>query len=313
MNGGSLLPYVLVAFVVFLYLPHVFFKIAAEKWIDLGRKRDSTQLEEFISAALPSFGFNALASISLILPRVVLRVSFFLYERLLAALPSRVTAAFGRLWDQTGTWMPGHVDWHVVSGFFSPISSSALLLFYRDPVSAYVARGFWWSELSYLVWLYLIAYINGAAYGRIVAAKMSRGADTAHVRQRMEKLPVIRKLRLIAGGLFYKAWNPFYQEFHVGLFAEVARQAYVIVRTIDDRRYLGLFFRYEKQPDGQIIGLVLRETQWLHASTEGEDIYSQIHDAFYLPWSRIADINFTSQRVVSHLKRSRTQAVQNPS
>jgi hypothetical protein len=45
---------VLFAFVVYLYLPHVVFKTAAELFVDLGRKQNASQLEEIVAAVLPS-------------------------------------------------------------------------------------------------------------------------------------------------------------------------------------------------------------------------------------------------------------------
>jgi len=54
------------AFVIYLYLPHIFFKFWAENSIDLGRRRDASQLEEFISAALPSALLNIFAQESFI-------------------------------------------------------------------------------------------------------------------------------------------------------------------------------------------------------------------------------------------------------
>jgi hypothetical protein len=71
----SPLPYFLFGFLVYLYLPHIFFKLGAEKWLDLGRKKDSTQIEEFLSAALPSAVLNLFACVLVFIPR--LTIHFF--------------------------------------------------------------------------------------------------------------------------------------------------------------------------------------------------------------------------------------------
>src|SRR5437762_428657 len=58
--GTELLSYALLLFVVFVYLPYAFFTLFAERFIDLGHRRDATQLEEIISAFMPALFFHAL-------------------------------------------------------------------------------------------------------------------------------------------------------------------------------------------------------------------------------------------------------------
>src|SRR5947209_2217740 len=50
----------LLLFIVFVYLPYAFFTLFAELFIDLGHRRDATQLEEIISAFMPALLFHLL-------------------------------------------------------------------------------------------------------------------------------------------------------------------------------------------------------------------------------------------------------------
>lgn len=117
MNGSSALPYLVAAFLVYLYLPHVFFKAGAEKWVDLGRKKDSTQIEEFLSAALPSAAINVLASVFIGVPRFAIR---FLILAPWHLLVTSFPAGFRTWYAQYLYWRPGVIDWRVVAAVLSP-------------------------------------------------------------------------------------------------------------------------------------------------------------------------------------------------
>lgn len=71
MNGLPLL-----AFVLYLYLPHVTFKTAAHASIDLGRRRDASQLEEFLFAAIPSSLFLFMGWLVILTARALPWVTF---------------------------------------------------------------------------------------------------------------------------------------------------------------------------------------------------------------------------------------------
>lgn len=57
-RSTDVLSYAFLLFVGWVYIPYAFFKFTAEWYIDLGRRRDSTQLEEIISAFLPGVVLN---------------------------------------------------------------------------------------------------------------------------------------------------------------------------------------------------------------------------------------------------------------
>ena len=82
-GGTDLLSYALLFFIGWVYLPYAVFRLAAEVLIDLGRRRDATQLEEIVAACLPAVPLNLL------------------------------TYVFASLWSQRWT-----VDWAAIASIF---------------------------------------------------------------------------------------------------------------------------------------------------------------------------------------------------
>jgi len=58
--GLHFIGYFLVFFFAFLYLPYLTFKTGAEYTVDLGRRRDSGEIEQFFAAVIPSTILNFL-------------------------------------------------------------------------------------------------------------------------------------------------------------------------------------------------------------------------------------------------------------
>ncbi|MEA2338552.1 MAG: hypothetical protein QOE82_2559, partial [Thermoanaerobaculia bacterium] len=64
----------IVFFVTYLYLPHIIFKTGAEVYVDVGRRRDTSELEEFLGSALPSIGLVVLTHL---LNQLIVHISGF--------------------------------------------------------------------------------------------------------------------------------------------------------------------------------------------------------------------------------------------
>lgn len=287
----SAISYLLLGFLIFLYLPHIFFKLGAEKWLDLGRKKDSSQLEEFLSAALPSSALNLIACIFIFVPRLSLRLVTFLIDWV-----SRMFSAhFWSVYETYSSWTPGAVDWQIVSNLFGAGEGPSGLV-------SYVSRGNWWGEVAYLLWLYLVAVINGRAYGRIVNARVRRGATKEHLRKDIwAKMTLRQQSRWLIGGIFWKLWDPFYHEFHVSMFAWMTRRSFMWLRTTDDRLFFGSFFRYEKTNIGDIAGIVLGDVHRYKHDAAVPEIAS-FEGQLYVPASQIADMNLSTAESFKQLR-----------
>jgi hypothetical protein len=102
-GSSDFLAYALVLFLGWVYLPYTFFKFSAEVFIDLGRRRDSTHLEEIISAFLPSVLLNLQALLIFKICSIHDKASFAIDFAVMAAMfgnrqgscPCRITSMQG--------------------------------------------------------------------------------------------------------------------------------------------------------------------------------------------------------------------------
>ena len=301
---GTLLPYLIAAFLIYLYLPHILFKQGSEKWIDLGRKKDSSQLEEFLSAAMPCLVLNFVASICIIIPRVV-------FEALRLVGTSGVLRTVGDYLETFGTWPPGHVDWSVVAALVSPPASAP-----NVALRTYVSRGAWYGEISYAIWLYSLAAFNGRMYGRICRARIERNVTNRHLGAITRGMSRWERFRWYLGGVFFKLWNPFYHEFHVPFFRWVVHRNYVSVRTQDGRIFWGRVDRYDRTTDGTgIEGLTLRGVvRYVHDAKP--PTFARFNGSFYIRWEHVVDINVTTMKALrrerARVLNSTTKTVESP-
>jgi hypothetical protein len=241
----ELLSYALFLFLGYVYLPYTLFKFGAERKIDLGRRRDFTQLEEIIAGFVPTF---------------------FLHLQTL--LFYRVT---NRLLGVEYT-----IDFSVIASMFGRD---------RGAVSDYLYVGRWPGFLLYLGELWALSAVNGSWFGRAVAWIAKNDVDALHgldlVRGRRPEIVgrnalvtwVLRNidwLRAPAKGTqklprrLYPAWWFWYSFFHesvVPLFAWAERGPEVRVETTDHRVYYGRFVRYEKTTDGRLDAIRLRDVK----------------------------------------------------
>lgn len=241
----ELLSYALFLFLTYVYLPYTLFKFGAERKIDLGRRRDFTQLEEIIAGFVPTF-FLHIAT--LIFYRTTNRLAGVKYT----------------------------IDFSVIASMFGRD---------RGAVSDYLYSGPWEGFLLYLAELWILSAFNGSWFGRAVAWIAKNDVDALHgldvVRARRPEIVgrnwlttwALRKvdwLRSPAKGTkklprrLYPAWWFWYSLFHesvVPLFAWVERGPEVRVETTDHRVYYGRFVRYEKTTDGRLDAIRLRDVK----------------------------------------------------
>lgn len=122
---------ILFAFVVYGYLPHAIFKASAERFIDLGRRKDATQVEEIFSALLPSALLHAQTLI------------------LLALLG----------WFTCGWLEMPPPDWRLLAGLSTDEGYPALGQRFSSEYGL-------WLPLTYLGAVGLVSAMNGLAFGR---------------------------------------------------------------------------------------------------------------------------------------------------
>jgi hypothetical protein len=127
----------LIAFVLAIYLPHAFFKTWAERYVDFGRRKDSSQFDNFVAPILPSVVFH-------IQTWIIIHLTCLLHN---LALRSHSRWTF-----------PG-VDWRLLLSLSTQRSVSQLSRSVSD-----------WDVLmwpmAYVVALALVTFVNGVAYGR---------------------------------------------------------------------------------------------------------------------------------------------------
>lgn len=260
-DSTELLSYALLLFLVFVYLPYAFFTLFAERFIDLGRRRDSTQLEEIISAFLPSLLFH--------LP------VFLLYHF--------IKVVFNLPWT---------FDFAAVAGMFGKD---------RGAVFDYVYGGDWTAVTTYIAMLWLVASLFGLWFGKAAKwvcgqEKALDGVDELKLDEL--KLEPAESIPLwVKWGGWYP-WIHFFHESFVPLYTWHEQHPQVRVETTDDRLYTGKFQGYEKTTDGQLDAirlsdatceLLYKKASWyLKQKLPLPDVTPIKH--VYLKWSHIAEM-----------------------
>lgn len=259
----ELLSYVLLLFVVFIYLPYTFFTMMAECSVDLGRRRDATQLEQIVSAFLPS---------------LVLHIPAFL-----------LSAAVVSFWGQ---------DWQFDYTIFGTIFARD-----RGTISDYLYAGNWKAGFStYVFFLWLSALLIGLMFGRAAKWVCSKQVALDGVEQitfkeiKKDGTKIPLWVRCSWG-----VWRYFFHESFVPLYTWKETKPFVRVETTDHRLYYGTFIGYEKTTDGCFDAIRLRSARCLlYEKAEsyclrGKSPLSQLVSHLYLRWSHVADLRVISQ------------------
>jgi hypothetical protein len=237
-HGLHFIGYLLAFFLAYLYFPNLVFKYGAEYSVDLGRKRDSGELEEFFSAVIPCVLLNAFTI-------ALLRVMY------LAGCP----------------WT-AEIDYDAVAAF--------MLSDHEAMHKFIVGEGTHHVLLAYVVSLLAVSWFNGTVFGFAVKRKLEH-ADLGDRRPRL-KAGRSRPWRLwyrlfwifecmcwplieFVAACVKKVWHPIYKAEVISLFPWTVQRPWIFVRMSGDRLYYGRFLRYDKTSHGNLESITIQEVQ----------------------------------------------------
>lgn len=252
----ELLSYALFLFLAYVYLPYNLFKFGAEHVVDIGRRRDFTQLEEIIAGFVPTLILHVQAT-----------ALYLVGTRL---LNDRYT-----------------IDFAVIASMFGND---------RGAVSDYLYSGIWLGFLWYLAVIWAVSVVNGLWFGSAVKFVVDHDPTAMNGLSRVwdtgSSIPRRRWLFRWAG---WKLWYRFFHESIVPLFAWSAKGPIVRVETTDHRIFYGRFVHYEQTTDGRLDAIRLsgvRRYRWEERPPQRvpAEVPSIIMGTLYLKWSQISDI-----------------------
>jgi hypothetical protein len=273
-NGVSL-----ITFLLAVYLPHAFFKIWAERYVDLGRRRDTSQFDEIVAPVLPSTFLH--------LQSWLIVHSVCLIHNLV--LPTR--------WEFPGP------DWRLVL----TISNEASIQRVGEVLNDWDAL-MW--PIGYVTVLAFTTFINGLSFGRGALIGLYTTADPElypGARALVTPRTWWSKVKIYVGGVAFWMWKLFYYENFVSLFPWTVLKPFVFVKTKDGELFHGRFQSYEKTRDGQIdtvtIGQASRFTRRSirEALRDGEHPLRPLKGVLLIKWHEIVDINTTVPEEIREL------------
>lgn len=277
---------ILVSFVLYAYLPHAIFKVFAERSIDLGRRKDASQVEEIAFVLIPA---------------TVLHIQAIVILKFLWLL---------------GAAMPPP-DLTLIGSLAEPEGYRALAARLSD------SRGLYWPVVYFLLVLWLAA-INGLAFGRGMLQALTSGTEPREFdppELGLRELPtrLYRQLKacftsqsrylcfkdFISNSAAY-GWKLIYQENLVSIYPWTLEKPLVFVKEKDGSLFHGTFVRYDKAGDGCIEAIYLDDVSRFARShrdsiRRGENPIHPLYGTLYIKWSEIADINVTLDGVIEDL------------
>lgn len=295
----AMLSYFVLLFIIYVYLPYTMFKFATELSVDLGRRRDLTQLEEIVSGFLPCLFLHGWA------------LAFFWAAKQI-----------------------GLVQEHVDIGILASIAGDN-----RTAIADYIYSADWEGTVFYIGALWFSALFNGFWFGRSVRDAcrhdVSRG-DLDALRHGLDPLRyrVVRRLiqivksfmricRCLGDGTSWRAkgqlvaaeattcwrtngvslhlrpawwfWYRFFSEAIVPLFPWQERPPNMVAITRNEVStwiYHGKFLRYDKTTDGRLEAIRLANVTQYEWHGDRNELVVVDHDikVLYLQWSQIHDL-----------------------
>jgi hypothetical protein len=249
----------LLGFAAYLFFPHVLFKVCAERYVDLGRKFDNSEIEEVVAASIPS---------------ALLNFETWIVVRLVGLIGGH-RLSFPR------------ADWKLVASIFFSDDGAKQLAELADSPRA-------WYPIAYFAFLCGITAINGLAYGKGALL----GTYVESTRRARQYLPRTRwqMVKFWSSVVAYSAWKVVYREYHVELFPLSVAQAHVYLRTIDSLIYHGRFVGYTKTSRGEIDTIRLESVTRFSRRFEklvkaGKNPFHKLEGTLHVKWSRVADFN----------------------
>lgn len=263
-GSSDFLAYALVLFLGWVYLPYTFFKFSAEIFIDLGRRRDSTPLEEIISAFLPSVLLNLQALLIFKICSIHNDANF-------------------------------SIDFAVMAAMFGNRQGSV-------SVSDYIYAGNWWGPALYLGFLWALAIGHGIGFGivtrRIAETKgiALHGMEPVTMRQIKRKCQFPAIVRYI-----WFVWFAFFRESFVPLFTWRAKAPRIRVEMKDKTVYIGKLAGYEKTTEGKLEAVRLKKAK-RYRSTDGVFQETPIEQSefvdtenYLILWSEVVELRLVKK------------------
>lgn len=270
MTGASL-----VAFLLAIYLPHAFFKIWAERYVDLGRRKNVTQFDEIVAPILPS--------VCLHLQSWLVICGLCLAQNVLA-LPFR--------WKH---WSFPGADWHLLLTLSESGSIAKLGAILEDRYTL-----MW--PVAYAAILLFVTFINAVSFGRGALNGIYVKADETiypGARNAVSLSTFAGRTKVYVAAAAFWFWKLFYWETFVTVFPWNALKPFVFVKTKDGALFHGRFESYEPSREGDIDRIVLRQASRFtrrsirEAIKDGEHPLRPLKGVLVIKWSEVADVNTT--------------------
>lgn len=253
-GSTDFLSYVLILFLTWIYIPTTLFRFAAEFFIDLGRRRDATQLEEVVSACLPG-----------------------------GLLVIQAHLLFGTL----------SLIWPAVFSYNLAVIAS-MFGANRGAVSDYIYAGNWIGCATFFVILWTLAILYGLWFGCRMKGVCRERAALHSIEQAVHEYlldkTATRRLRLPERVLF-RVWYGMFQESVVPLYPwrEVDKNE-IRLETKRGQVYKGNFIAYEKTTDG-VIDAIRLENATLIPATPNDPAGDVLIKTFLVKWKEVVSMS----------------------
>ncbi|MBV9494446.1 MAG: hypothetical protein JOZ54_09370 [Acidobacteria bacterium] len=267
MNGVAL-----AVFLLAIYLPHTFFRAIAERYVDLGRRRDVSQFDEIVAPIIPSALFH-------LQTWIVVHGLCFVRNRIPLGAP----------------WQFPTVDWRLVLTLGSDTSLDPLIAVLDDRY-----RLMW--PLAYVIALTFVTFINAISLGRGALLGLYTTADPdiyPAAQAQVDRRGFWNPIKIYVAGTAFWAWKLFYWESFVPMFSWAVLKPFVFVKTKEGTLFHGRFERYGKSKDGEIDTIAILQASRFtrrpirEALRAGEHPLRGLKGMLILKWSEVADINTT--------------------
>ena len=226
--GLHFIGYLLAFFFAYLYFPNLAFKFGAEYSIDLGRRRDDGELEEFFAAVIPSTILNGFTWILLALLGSPWRYADF------PAIAALMT-------DEKVSIVKAVSDPRNRMAFFGYATALLLVSVFNGIVYGFAVR-------------------RKIAQPDLMQRRPQRPSPKKWVRHAWWVVQTLWwvVVELIAG-TYYQVWYPIFHEQVVSFFPWTIQRPWIFVRMHGSRLYYGRFVRYDKASDGDVESITIEQ------------------------------------------------------
>jgi hypothetical protein len=254
-------------FVLYFQIPHLIFKFGAERFVDLGRPRDLSRVEEFFLAALPSALLHVLTIATL-----------GLFKRPAAPIN----------WDVLASVIQKENEQHALSAWIAAGDFSGELSYLWILALCSLAAGAAYG---------LGEKLRAKGFTTIFRAPAHdpSGSFRSVIRS---AVPFFALLALTPVVIIWRVFNIVYADSNVPAYRWTVSPTYAFVMLRDSRLFWGRIHTYEKNRAGEIESLHLRAPVFrlpnapLKLCVErGEDLIHRLDGMLIIKWSEITDMN----------------------